>query len=55
MIANINKDVVSSKFISFADNTRVYSQIADIEDCNSQQRDLNSVYKWASNKNMFFN
>ena len=33
MIAHINRDVVSSKLISFADDTRVYSQIADTEDC----------------------
>ena len=33
MIAHINRDVVSSKLISFADDTRVYSQNADTEDC----------------------
>ena len=48
MIADINRDVNSSKLISFADDTRVYRQIADIEDCESLQQDLNSVYKWAS-------
>ena len=55
MIADINRDVVSSKLISFADDTRVYSQIADTEDCDSLQQDLNAVYKWASDNNMFFN
>ena len=55
MIADINRDVDSSKLISFADDTRVYRQIADIEDCESLQQDLNSVYKWASDNNMFFN
>ena len=35
--------------------TRVYNQISDTEDCDSLQRDLNSVYKWASDNNMFFN
>ena len=54
-IADINRDVVSSKLISFADDTRVYSQIVDTEDCDSLQQDLNSVYKWASDNNMFFN
>ena len=49
MIADINRDV---ELISFADDTRVYRQIADIE---SLQQDLNSVYKWASDNNMFFN
>ena len=33
MIADINRDVDSSKLISFAYDTRVYRQIADIEDC----------------------
>ena len=55
MIAEINRDIVSSKLISFADDTRVYSQIANIEDRDSLQQDLNSVYKWASDNNMFFN
>ena len=55
MIADINKDIASSKLISFADDTRVYNQIFDTEDCDSLQRDLNSVYKWASDNNMFFN
>ena len=55
MIADINRDVDSSKLISFADDTRVYRQIADIEECESLQQDLNSVYKWASDNNMFFN
>ena len=55
MIADINKDVASSKLISFADDTRLYNQISDTEDCDSLQRDLNSVYKWASENNIFFN
>ena len=55
MIADINKDIACSKLISFADDTRVYNQISDTEDCDSLQRDLNSVYKWASDNNMFFN
>ena len=55
MIADINRDVDSSKLISFADDTRVYRQIPDIEDCESLQQDLNSVYKWACDNNMFFN
>ena len=54
-IADINRDVHSSKLTSFADDTRVYRQIADIEDCESLQQDLKSVYKWASDNNMFFN
>ena len=55
MIADINKDIACSKLISFADDTRVNNEISDTEDCDSLQRDLNSVYKWASDNNMFFN
>ena len=40
MIADINRDVDSVKLISFADDTRLYRQIADIEDCESLQQDL---------------
>ena len=40
MIADINKDIACSKLISFADDTRVYNQISDTEDCESLQRDL---------------
>ena len=54
-VADINKAITCSKIISFADDTIVYNQISDTEDCDSLQRDLNSVYKWASDNNMFFN
>ena len=39
--------------VSFADDTRVYSCINDIEKCNQLQIDLNSVYDWAHVNNMF--
>ena len=44
-----------SNLISFADDTRIYSKIDDVTDCNTLQQDLNHVYNWASTKNMFFN
>ena len=47
MIADINKDVASSKLNGFADETRLYNQISDTEDCDSLQLDLNSVYKFS--------
>ena len=40
VIADINKDIACSKLISFADDTRVYNQISDTEDCDSLQRDI---------------
>ena len=55
MIADIDKDVSDSNLISFADNTRLYSGVGDVTDCNKLQFDLDTVYDWASSNNMFFN
>ena len=55
VIADINTDIASSKLISFADGTRLYNQSSDTEDCDSLQWDLNPVYKWVCETNMFFN
>ena len=55
MIADIDNDVSSSKLISFADDTRLYSGVGDVTDCNMLQFDLNTVYDWASSNNMCFN
>ena len=49
-----NKGTTSSKLVSFADDTRVYSNIAEADDCNNLQDDLNSIYNWAVHNNMFF-
>ena len=56
MIIDIDKGIShSSKLVSFADETRVYSCFNDIEKCYRLQIDLNSVYDWAHVNNMFFN
>ena len=52
MISDINKDILSSKIISFADDTRVYTNITQIENSDSLQTDLNYIYLWAINNNM---
>ena len=41
--------------VSFADDTRLYYGISNVDDCAILQNDLNSVYEWASDNNMFFN
>ena len=41
MISDINKGTISSKLVSFADDTRVYSNIAETDDCDNLQYDLN--------------
>ena len=51
----INKGITSSKLVSFADDTRVYSNIAEADDCDNLQHDLNSIYNWDVHNNMFFN
>ena len=53
MISDINKRTTSSKLVSFADDTRVCSNIAEADDCDNPQYDLNSIYNWAVHNNMF--
>ena len=53
MIADINKDISESNLISFADDTRIYTKIHDVSDCNLLQQDLNHIYDWATTNNMF--
>ena len=55
MISDINKEITSSKVISFADDTRVYSNITQADDCDNLQSYLNTIYNWALYNNMFFN
>ena len=52
MISDIDKDVSASKLVSFADDTRLYSGVGDVTDCDNLQLDLNAVYDWASPNNM---
>ena len=54
MIIDIDKGISpSSKLVSSADDTRVYSCNNDIEKCDQLQIDPNSVYDWAHVNNMF--
>ena len=55
MIADINKDISESNLISFADDTRIYTKIHDVSDCNILQQYFNHIYDWATTTNMFFN
>ena len=54
LISDIDKDVSTSKLVSFADDTRLYSGVGDVTDCDNLQLDLNAVYDWTSSNNMFF-
>ena len=53
LIADIDKGVSDSNLISFADDSRLYSGVGDVTDCDNLQFD--TVYDWASSNNMFFN
>ena len=55
MISDINKGTTSSKLVCFADDTQVYSNIAEADDCDNLQLDLNFIYNLAVHNNMFFN
>ena len=55
MISDIDKLVSASKLVSFADDTKLYSGVGDVTDCENLQLNLNAVYDWASYNNMFYN
>ena len=48
MISDIDKDVSASKLVSFTDDTRLYTGVGDVADCDKLQLDLNAVYDWAN-------
>ena len=54
-LSDISKDINHSSVVSFADDTRVFRQIIDINDCSLLQNDLDNIYSWASVNNMVFN
>ena len=47
--------ITSSSMVSFADDTRLYYGISNVDDCAILQNDLNSIYEWAFGNNMLFN
>ena len=55
LIGDIDHDIASAFLSSFADDTRIGSHIASVHDTEDLQADLDSVYKWAHEKNMDLN
>ena len=55
LIGVINSGISASSIVSFADDTRLYYGISNVDDCSFLQNDLNSVYDWASCNIMSFN
>ena len=54
IISDIDKDVSASELGSFADDTRLYSGVGDVTDCDNLQLDLNAVYDWHHQTTSFF-
>ena len=55
LMSDVDIGVLNTKVVSFTDDTRLYSKISYVEDCDSLQSDLNCVYDWAKTNNMVFN
>ena len=55
LMGDINCGISSSSIVSFADDTRLYHRISNVDDCSFLQNDLNSVYDWTYCNNMSFN
>ena len=52
LMCDINSGITSSSMISFADDTRLYYDISNVDDCAILQNDLNSLYEWAFDNNI---
>ena len=55
LMCDINSGITSSSMVSFADDTRLYSGISNVDNCAILQNYLSYVYEWTSDNNMFFN
>ena len=45
-MCDINSGITSSSMVSFADDTRLYYGISNVDDCAILQNDFNFVYEW---------
>ena len=54
-VLDIDAEMVESSVSSFADDTRVSKGIISLQDITALQKDLDSIYNWASVNNMMFN
>ena len=54
LMGDVNCGISSSSIVSFADDTRSYHVISNVDDCSFLQNDLNSVYDWASCNNVVY-
>ena len=54
-IGDMSNVIQHSTVSSFADDTRIVRSIKSVEDCILLQQDLEEIYEWAKQTNMFFN
>ena len=47
-MCDINCGITSSRTVSFADDTRLYYGISNVDDFAILKNDLNFIYEWAS-------
>ena len=52
LMCDINSGITSSNMVSFADDTRLYYGICNVDDCAILQNDLNYIYEWAFGNSM---
>ena len=55
MMYDINKNIIDSTLSSFADDTRLWRKIRNLQEANELQNDLSKLYEWAQINNMDFN
>ena len=55
LLRDLDDDVTFSNVSSFADDTRVFAGIRNVEDTKNLQADLDKIYEWARNNNASFN
>lgn len=55
LMGDIDEEVKDSVVSSFADDTNISRPISTVEDVDSLQRDLKTIYSWANKNNMTFN
>ena len=55
LMIDIDKDILHAALGSFADDTRLWEAISDLQNRTHLQQDLNTVYSWAHANNMEFN
>ena len=55
LIGDIDRDIATSFVSSFADDTRLSRGLSGVTDASALQTDLEKVYQWAKDNNIFFN